>query len=215
MDPVLSLPPVSIAVATFGDDRWAETAHRVALPSARATGAPVVHVHAGTMHGARNECLARISTKWVIYLDADDELEPGYLDAMMRGVGDVRAPRVRYITQSGSEPEPAMPKVVWPAGRHARHRLCSGACLKDGNWVVIGAMARAGLLRQVGGWRPFALEDWDMWLRCYLAGASIEPVLAAVYRAHGRLSGRGLGSDVTAMLAAHRAVATANGVRAP
>lgn len=213
----VTIDDVTIAVATFGDERWSETAGRVAVPSAVATGAWVIHCHSrcDSMHTARQACLDAVTTEWIINLDADDELEVGYLQAMMAASGDVRVPRVRYVTGQGRESAPVFPKVVWPEARHRRHRPCMGECLVDGNWVVIGAMARTQLLRDVGGWRDFAYEDWDMWLRCHLAGAGFEPVPGAVYRAHGRLTGRGLNGDAAAMLAAHRAVAEANGVATP
>jgi hypothetical protein len=45
----------------------------------------------------------------------------------------------------------------------------------DGNWLVIGCVARTDLLREVGGFRDFPVyEDWDLWLRCWLAGATFE-----------------------------------------
>lgn len=204
---------MTIGVSTFGDPSWAATAQRVALPSADALGVPVIHAHADTLAEARNRCLRLADTEWIIHLDADDELEPGYLDAMSGAAGDVRAPSVRYVVPSQPDPAPIMPRVVWPSDAH--HHDCTGACLVYGNWVVVGACARVSLLRDIGGWRDFALEDWDLWLRCHLAGADVQAAPAAVYRAHGRLSGRGLGNDPAASLAAHRAVAVANHVPIP
>jgi hypothetical protein len=200
-----TLVGVTIVVATFGDPSYREMAERVAIPSAEATECPVIPVHGDTIHGARNAGLAQVETEWIIYLDADDELEPGYVDAMLAGVADVRVPRVRYVTEGQPTPDPVMPKVVWPRHRH-RHPACTQACLVDGNWIVIGALARTQLLRDVGGWRDYAWEDWDAWLRCHLAGATITPCPDAIYRANRRPGSRG---DYTAAeaLAGHRAVA--------
>ena len=78
---------------------------------------------------------------------------------------------------------------------------------------MIGSAVRADLVREVGGWRDFDWsEDWDLWLRCHLAGASFEPVPEAVYRAHVRLHSRNRGASDSKRLAAHRAIAEANGV---
>jgi glycosyltransferase involved in cell wall biosynthesis len=203
---------VTIVVATFGDPSYQQMAETVAVPSARATGCPVVAVHGDSIHGARNAGLAAAETEWVIYLDSDDELEPGYVDAMLAGRGDVRVPRVRYVTEGEPVPDPRMPKVVGP--RHRRHVECTQSCLVDGNWIVIGAMARTQLLRDIGGWRDLGWEDWDLWLRCHLAGAVITPAPGAVYRANRRPGSRG-GYTPAESLAHHRAVAAANGVPSP
>ena len=61
----------------------------------------------------------------------------------------------------------------------------------DGNWRVIGSAAKADILREVGGFREYEVyEDWDLWLRAYLAGASVEAIPEAVYRAHVRADSR-------------------------
>ena len=51
----------------------------------------------GTLAQARNEIIARTNTEFLILLDADDELEPGYVAAMARGSADIRVPRVRKL----------------------------------------------------------------------------------------------------------------------
>jgi glycosyltransferase involved in cell wall biosynthesis len=163
-----------------------------------------VHAHAGTLHDARNQALAMVETEWVIHLDADDELEPGYVDTLAAGAADLRAPSVRYV-RHGRERRPWMPQVS------GHSHACEAACLRDGNWLVIGTMARAQLIRDVGGWRDFPWsEDWDVWLRCWLAGATVEAVPAAVYRAHVRPDSRNRAPAREARLAAHQAIVAAN-----
>jgi glycosyltransferase involved in cell wall biosynthesis len=202
---------VAIAVATFGDDSWRHTAETHALASAETFGVPVVYRHAETLWGARNECLQATDTEHIIYLDADDELEPGYVDAMMRGPeADVRVPHVRYVTPGQPEPQPVMPRVVG----HRHHRPCRPQCLRDGNWIVIGAMARTQMVRDVGGWRDYGYEDYDMWLRCHLAGYTIDIAPGAVYRANVNPGSRGRYTAAES-LRHHRAVAAANGVPSP
>lgn len=199
---------VTVCVATFGDPSWLDTAQRVAIPSATATGAPVVHRHADTIWDARNACLAEVTTPHVIYLDADDELEPGYLPAMCLATGDVRVPHVRYVVPRQPPPAPIMPRV-------AGHRhTCQPACLVHGNWIVIGAMASTEMIRDVGGWRAFGWEDWDLWLRCHLAGHTITVAPGAVYRAHVHPGSRGRYSRAES-LRHHRAVAAANRIPSP
>lgn len=200
---------VTIIVGTFGGQSWVELACERAIPSAQRFGVPVVHAHADTLHEARNLALSRVATEWVVHLDADDELEDGYLDAMAAATGDVCAPSVRYVHGDG-QLRHRMPRV-WNHG-HA----CEAACLEFGNWIVIGAAVRADLVRSVGGWRDFAWsEDWDLWVRCWQAGASIEAVPAAVYRAHVRADSRNRAPSADEKLAAHQAIAAANGLRMP
>lgn len=198
---------VSVVIGTFGEASWAELARTRAIPSVH-YGIPVIHVHADTLHDARNGGLEQVETEWVCHLDADDELEPGYFEAIAQGTADVRAPSVRYV-RPGLDREPWMPQVA------GHEHACTPDCLLEGNWLVVGAVARTDLLRRVGGWRDFEWsEDWDLWLRCHLAGASIEPIPAAVYRAHVRFNSRNRGATNRAKREAHRAIATANGLAA-
>lgn len=195
-----------MVVATYGDESWIELAQRRAIPSAKALGVPVVYVHGDTLHDARNAGLWQVETEWVCHLDADDELGAGYFNAMAGGTADVRAPSVAYVVDGIDQPL-WMPKV---AGH--LHR-CTGDCLVHGNWLVIGSVARADLLRDVGGWRDFTWsEDWDMWLRCHLAGATFQGIRPAVYRAHARPDSRNRGASLETRAAAHKAIAEANGL---
>jgi glycosyltransferase involved in cell wall biosynthesis len=195
------------------DDVWLRLARQRAIPSAQALGVPVVEGVGPTVMDARNDGLAQVTTEWVVHLDADDELEPGYLDAMAAGTADVRAPAVRYMLpggRPGTDVGPAMPRVA--GHTHA----CEASCLPYGNWLVVGAAVRTDLVRRVGGWRGYEWsEDWDLWLRCHLAGATIEPVPAAVYRAHVRWRSRNRAISPAKRLAVHRQIAAANGVPIP
>jgi glycosyltransferase involved in cell wall biosynthesis len=199
---------VTILVATYGDQTWIDLADQRAIPSAEKQMVPVIHRHGATLHEARNACLHAANTQWVVHLDADDELELGYVETLLSGSADVRAPAVRYV-QGQHHQQPRMPNVWGHA--HA----CSGPCLPYGNWIVVGALARRDLLIQLGGWRDFSWsEDWDLWLRCHLSGASIEAIPQAVYRAHMRPHSRNQ-QPPSARLEAHRAIARANGVPIP
>jgi GT2 family glycosyltransferase len=193
---------VTVCVATFGHRSWAELAAR-AMRSA-VDQAPVIHVHGDTLHDARNEALAQVETEWVIHLDADDELEPGYVDAIAAGAADLRAPSVRYVR--GARPyAPYVPRVA------GHDHACTATCLRAGNWLIVGSAVRAELVREVGGWRDFPWsEDWDLWLRCWLAGASIEAIPAAIYRAHVRADSRNRAPDSAFRRAVHEEIYRAN-----
>jgi GT2 family glycosyltransferase len=204
-----SVTDVSVLVATCGDQRWIELAKQRALPSARALGVPVIHRHAATLHEARNACLYAATTPFVVHLDADDELPRDYLDAMRSGTAEVRAPAVRYV--QGGHVAPDRVPTVW-----GHSHACSAECLPYGNWIVVGAWASRSRLIDIGGWRDYSWsEDWDLWLRAYLAGATVETIPAAVYIAYVRYDSRNRAASQEQRLAAHRAIARANGVPVP
>lgn len=170
---------LSVVVATFGSASWSRLALERACPSVEAP-AQLVRVHGRSLAEARNEGLRQVETEWVVFLDADDELEAGYAAAMLAGDGDLRVPQVRY------PPRPAsFPRVV------GHDHTCSSECLTEGNWIVIGAAVRTEMVREVGGFKPWPwCEDWDLWCRCWRAGADICRVPEAIYRAHVRPGSR-------------------------
>jgi glycosyltransferase involved in cell wall biosynthesis len=200
---------VTVLVATHGDPEWSHLAQQRAIPSAEALGCPVIHVHGDTLHGARNEALERATTEWVIHLDADDELERGFVDRIAAGTCDLRAPAVRYV-RNGFVPTPYVPKVA--GHRHA----CTADCLPEGNWLVVGTAVRRDMVIAAGGWRDLPMyEDWDLWVRCWRAGATIEAVPSAVYRAHVRRDSRNRGPCAAERLAAHQMIARDLGLPVP
>ena len=188
---------VTVIVATYGDPSWQQLAERAAA-SAEAQAREVISVHGATLAAARNEGARMAGGDWLCFLDADDELEAGYLDAMAAGSADLRGPSVRYILEGREPQEPRVPRV-------AGHRHdCTAPCLEYGNFLVIGTVVRAELVHQVGGFEEFTWsEDWALWARCYRAGASIETIPEAVYRAHVRWDSRNRAPDRAAKDAAH------------
>lgn len=171
---------VGVAVGTFGDHSWAELARERALVSVVRQTRPVdqvVHVHADALHQARNQAAELLATEWVIFLDADDELDERYVEAMLAARGDVRQPATLGIHPGGREdPTP----VVIPR-----------KSLLEGNYIVIGAMLRLEQFHRVGGFMDWpAWEDWCLWIRCWMDGAEIVPVPEAIYRVHVDLQGR-------------------------
>ncbi|MEH3055544.1 MAG: glycosyltransferase [Patulibacter minatonensis] len=191
---------MSIVVATFGDQSWRQLAAERAIPSAESFGVPFHVVHGDTLAQARNEGVARCSTEWVVHLDADDELAPGYLDELAKGTADLRAPAVSYNGRI-----PYVPKV---AG-HAHD--CTAECLEHGNYLVVGALARVEQIKAVGGWEGWPVyEDWALWLRMWRAGATVESIPDAVYLAYARHDSRNRGTPMAVRNATHAAIHAAN-----
>lgn len=166
---------VTVIVGTFGPPEWVELAESRAVPSVEAQGVPVIHRHRLSLAGARNDGAAEAGTEWLCFLDADDELAPGYFDAMAAASADLRGPAVTYIHGTREDP----PKL-WPE--------CD---LRDGNYLLIGTLVRKAMFKAVGGFKTWPLyEDWCLWQRCAKTGATIELVPEAIYRAHVRSASR-------------------------
>lgn len=168
---------VTVIVATYGDLAvWEPLADRAMRSAAACEPVALIRVHGDSLAGARNEAAAMSINEWLCFLDADDELEPGYFDAMAKGDTDLRAPLVRFVASRFSK---AAPRI--PAGTDD---------MAEGNRLVIGTLIRKDLFDAVGGFRDWPLwEDWDLWQRCWLAGATIG-FTDAVYRAHVRRGSR-------------------------
>lgn len=181
----------SILIATFGAAAWRDAAWDVAYPSTMNQAAhdvQVVHLPEGNLAQARNDAVARSGGDWLCFLDADDELEPGYLDAMEAELLHVRwgrpivpprllAPAVRYVLSDAPLWQPAaIPNLGrWP----------------EMNECVIGTLVERRVFARAGGFRDLpSLEDYDLWLRCVKLGAQIVHVPAAVYRVHQRAGSR-------------------------
>jgi hypothetical protein len=194
---------VTIAIATYGDVSWQQLATDRARPSAEAQDVPVVQVHLfdGTLAEARNAALERVETEFVIFLDADDELSHDYVHWMGTGTADLRAPAIAQYRYG---------KLLWPSfmPNVFRHRhQCVADCLRYGNWLIIGAAARTEIVRDVGGFEEFAWsEDWQLWAKCWKAGATVEPIHRAVYRAHVSGNGRNHQIGPMTMNSIHRAI---------
>jgi glycosyltransferase involved in cell wall biosynthesis len=172
---------VTICVSTFGEEKWKTLAAERALPNARSFGVPVIYNHDKTLHEARNLGLSQVKTEFVCFLDADDELAPGFFEHMAEVDSDLRPPSVNHVYERVT----FMPRVV------GHNHVCVAACLEFGNWLVVGTVARTELLKDVGGWKEWGtFEDFDLWQRAWIAGATIIPVPAAIYRAYSTPQGR-------------------------
>jgi GT2 family glycosyltransferase len=175
---------VACVIGTYGDPDWQDLAMSRAYPSALAAGFDEIeHVHAETLAQARNEgAMRRTTAEWVVFLDADDELDPEYLAAVRRAANRRGHPPAMLYT----------PAVSYVRGRKVyRPRFNREVRPQDGNWLVIGTTVPRRLFVDVGGFEEWPLyEDWALFARMQKAGAEVAKVPTAVYRAHYRPASR-------------------------
>lgn len=159
----------TVIIATHGDSQWITLAQERAIPSAQEQGVSVLHYHGESLHEARNFAASQVDTEWLCFLDADDELAPGYFEAMDKATGDLRAPAVWWR-------EPGVPSV--PV-------TLSNRDIRMWNPCVIGTLIRKETFEDVGGfWGERGYEDWSLFRRAWLAGARIQHVRDAIYIAN-------------------------------
>lgn len=159
----------TIIVATHGDPQWITLAQERAIASTVGQGVPVLHYHGDSLHQARNYAASQVDTEWLCFLDADDELAPGYFEAMEKATGDLRAPAVSWV-ENGVATEP---------------RCLTERKIKTWNPCVVGTLIRKSMFDRVGGfWGERAYEDWSLFRRAWLLKAKIEHVPDALYIVH-------------------------------
>ena len=163
---------LTIIIATFGDPTWTVLANRTAVPSTMAQpDCRIIVEHGETLARARNAGAAKASTRWLVFLDADDTIDPGYAQAILDGTGDLRVPTL----YEGGE-------LNW--GLNGRE-------MEQVNRCPIGTGIERERFMDCGGFPEFrAWEDWALFLRAHRRGAVIGSASGAVYRAAVRPDSR-------------------------
>lgn len=168
---------ISVIIATYGEDSWERLALDRALPSVEAQHSAsneiiVGHDPDASIAAVRNELAAKAQGEWLCFLDADDELAPGYMEAMDRAArpNHLLNPRVLQVVNGHRRPPRFYPK-------------CN---LLTGNYLVIGTLLERSLFERAGGFSdyPHGFEDWSLWYKVTRLGAKVKPVPEAIYVQH-------------------------------
>lgn len=176
---------IGIAIGTYGDKKpWIPLIER-AIHSIQSQSHECKYqwVHAESLHDARNQAAQKLIEReadWLVFLDADDELEEDFVINMTSEAHGCRdkypifSPAVRNVIDG----TPQMDITQYPVPEHPRD-------LVRQNRFCIGAMHRASMFTEIGGFADWEiLEDWAYWLDAMAAGATAHASPHAVYRAH-------------------------------
>lgn len=170
-----------MVISSFGLRRWHELAVDRALPSV-VDQAPVRIFHSDrtmSVGACRNLAVDHYDVRgWMCFLDPDDELAPGYFDAMPDvPTPDLIAPALQVVRRGHATPP----------------KLLNGRDIHDLNPCVIGTLIHRDTFDRVGRfWDERAWEDWSLFRRVVLAGGTVHFNPRAVYRAHESIAGRNL-----------------------
>jgi GT2 family glycosyltransferase len=159
----------------------------------------------------RNAAAEDARTEWLCFLDADDELDYGYVDAMRRhailgewAVGKavhndaLLAPAVKYVNPRRATAPATLPNAPGD--------------MRDVNRCVIGTLIRRSRFLQVGGFNEWpCYEDWDLFLGVHMLGVPIVYVPDAVYKAHVSRGSRNVPTRNVAV-ATYRAIRRRHGL---
>lgn len=194
---------IAVCIGTFGDAlRWERIARTWALPSAEMQvelPARTTWSHGPNLHVARNNaarpagCL--VDSEWLCFLDADDELDAGYIAAMAAVTEDLEGDWLLQPATLGVYPD--MSEDPHPVVIPRKELL-------DGNFMVISTLIRTEQFHRLGGFDDWPVyEDWDLWLRAWRDGAQFKAVPDAVLRVHVNPNSRNDGDRATQVRAYH------------
>jgi glycosyltransferase involved in cell wall biosynthesis len=170
---------VSVVIPVTGDPIWDQRAlHAATTASDGQIVRPqeVIIQRSSSVSAARNEGAKKATSEWLIFLDADDELDPDYIQAML--TADHRCSFKNVIYR---------PNTIgfYPDGSEdPSPNMIPRRDIYTGNFIVIGAMCRRDVFLESGGFEDYPiLEDWDLWLKIIdKFNTHVVDVPRAVYR---------------------------------
>lgn len=161
-----------VAIGTFGDESWELKAEIAAETALRTSADNVIHVHGDTLAQARNEAVAELGTDYVVVLDADDMLDPNYIDALIENL----RPDEKILYQ------PATIGLHMDGHWDELANIIADRGMFTANSLVIGTAFSSDMFFDAGGFEEYpVLEDWALFLQMIVNGAKILSVPEMVY----------------------------------
>jgi glycosyltransferase involved in cell wall biosynthesis len=150
----LSSPSVCIRIVDDGSASWARVENRSCLNDIRVVDLIVNETSRGACH-ARNVGARHADTEWLCFLDDDDELVAGYMEAM------------EALILENPDVKAWVPDVV--GGRHRQSGVILERDVQVRNRVggCSGFLIQKSLFDQLGGFDEGlpSMQDWDLWIR--------------------------------------------------
>ena len=139
----------------------------------------VIIIYENSVASARNLGAQRVSGERIVFLDADDSLEPDFVEKIVESE-DVLQPLTSYNI-GGIKYSPTY--------------ISPRDSLLDGNHLIIGCPVNRELFLDAGGFDEWPLyEDWALWLKLQKAGATFGKT-TGVYNINVNPRGRNMGLE--------------------
>lgn len=134
---------------------------------------------------ARNTGAALAQAEWLLFLDADDELLPDYIECQMAFAESHRGFDIYSCNAMLERPDGTRRKFWSDARSRREHSLKAEDQIRESSILIMSLVSRSAFDR-LGGFRSLHSEDYDFWLRALLDGARhiYNPAALAVYRRH-------------------------------
>ncbi len=120
-------------------------------------GTRVIHTVNGGVSAARNRGISEAGGEYILPLDSDDTVGPGFLEQTVRqldmnpGVAIVYCERVLFGEREGAAPLPAYD----PVALLFDNCICPAALFRKADWGAVGGYCE----KMIYGW-----EDWEFWI---------------------------------------------------
>ncbi|MEJ5914120.1 glycosyltransferase family 2 protein [Pseudokineococcus sp. 1T1Z-3] len=156
-------PPARVVVV---DDASTDGTARVA----KTCGADVLTMPERSGSGpARNAGIAQATTRWVAFLDSDDEWLPDHLERLVEGAA--QEPGAVMVTAPARA---TSGRWMGNPSRRVRHLRPQDMLVPSDLVVTSGTMVTSEALAAAGGFRPLRrAQDLDLWLRVLEVGPGV------------------------------------------
>lgn len=152
-----------------------------------------VHVISTREHNicaCRNRGAALTTQPYLVFVDADDTLPPGYISQLLPAMARVRCGIAfpRFTSYGTNEHLAPM---------ETNNAIFKGGGIYRENYIVSAALVKRQAFNAVGGWDGLPIfQDWDLWLRILDQGwlASLVPEVIFPVRTHGTSKSANFGS---------------------